>query len=105
MRLGFSQKRVLPEPEPPIIITFLFRAYFGLDGRLFIVRLSVCVKMILLSGFGSMYGLMSSDLPHLAEPYSISLRNFLAFFFFKYTTAYIINPAAKTFGVHKEEIK
>ena len=32
IRLGFSQNRVLPEPEPPITITFLFLAVLGSLG-------------------------------------------------------------------------
>ena len=53
MRLGFNQKRVLPLPEPPTISTFLFRAVLGSFGRLFIVRLSVWVRMMLSSNFGA----------------------------------------------------
>lgn len=57
--LGFTKKRVLPEPEPPMTRIFLFLAYFGCFGRLFMVRNSVCVRMTLLENSGSMYGLMS----------------------------------------------
>ena len=42
---GKSQNRVLPEPEPPMIITFLFRAVTGFLGRLSMVRNSVCVRI------------------------------------------------------------
>ena len=35
---------------------FLFLAYFGCLGRLFMVRNSVCVRMTLLENSGSMYG-------------------------------------------------
>ena len=35
IRLGFTKKRVLPEPEPPMTRMFLFLAYFGCFGRLF----------------------------------------------------------------------
>ena len=47
MRFGFTKNRVLPLPLPPITTTFLFLAYFGSFGLLFIVRRSVCVKMML----------------------------------------------------------
>ena len=47
--MGFNQKRVLPEPLPPTIRTFLFRAVFGSLGRLFIVSRSVCVRMMSVS--------------------------------------------------------
>ena len=53
IKLGFSQNLVLPEPEPPIISTFLFRAVQGSAGRLFMVRLSVWVRMMLFSKVGS----------------------------------------------------
>ena len=43
----------LPEPLPPTIRTFLFRAVFGSLGRLFIVSRSVCVRMMLFSNAGS----------------------------------------------------
>lgn len=79
IRFGLSQKRVLPEPEPPIISTFLFLAYLGFLGRLLIIRLSVCVRMMLFSNTGSTKGLMSSAVPQRAEPYSTSFRYFLAF--------------------------
>ena len=54
MRLGFTKKRVLPEPEPPITRMFLFLAYFGCFGRLFIVSPSVWVRMTLLEKSSSM---------------------------------------------------
>ena len=54
MRFGLSQKRVLPEPEPPITRTFLFLAVLGSLGRLFMVRLSVLVRITLFCGTGSM---------------------------------------------------
>ena len=79
IRFGFRKNRVLPLPEPPITSTFLFRAVFGFFGRLFIVRLSVAVRITLFRGSGSVYGAMSSGFPHRAEPYSVSLRNFFAF--------------------------
>jgi len=63
---GLTKNRVLPEPEPPMTRIFLFLAYFGCFGRLFMVRNSVCVRMTLLENSGSMYGLMSSGLPHEA---------------------------------------
>ena len=78
--IGFTKNLVLPEPEPPITRMFLFRAYFGCFGRLFMVRYSVCVRMTLLEKSGSIYGLMSSGLPQRAEPYSSPCRNFLRFF-------------------------
>ena len=43
-----------------------FLAYFGCFGRLFMVSRSVCVKGILFSNTGSMYGFMSSAVPHEA---------------------------------------
>ena len=94
---GFTKNRVLPLPEPPITRIFLFLAYFGCFGRLFMVRNSVCVRMTLLenSGFmvsrsvcvkgilfsntGSVYGFMSSAPPQRAEPYSVPRRYFFAF--------------------------
>ena len=53
MRFGFSQNLVLPLPEPPMMRTFLFRAVLGSLGRLFMVRLSVWVRMMLSSNFGA----------------------------------------------------
>jgi len=41
MRFGFTKNLVLPLPEPPITNTFLFLAYFGFLGLLFMVSLSV----------------------------------------------------------------
>lgn len=87
MRLGLTKKRVFPLPLPPITSTFLFRAYFGCFGRLLMVSRSVCVRMMLLSNTGSMYGLMSAAVPHRALPYSMPLRYFLAFLPFTYTTS------------------
>ncbi len=63
---GFTKNRVLPLPEPPITRMFLFLAYFGCFGRLFMVSRSVCVSGILFSNTGSMYGFMSSAVPHEA---------------------------------------
>ena len=63
---GFTKNRVLPLPEPPITRIFLFLAYFGCFGRLFMVSRSVCVKGILFSNTGSVYGFMSSAPPHEA---------------------------------------
>ena len=63
-----------------MIRTFLFLAVLGSAGRLFMVRLSVWVRMMLFSNTGSAKGLISSAVPHRAEPYSMFLRNFLAFF-------------------------
>jgi hypothetical protein len=54
MRLGFTKNLVLPLPLPPITSTFLFRAYLGFFGLPSIVRLSVVVRRMLLSGLGSM---------------------------------------------------
>ena len=61
---GFTKNRVLPLPEPPITRIFLFLAYFGCFGRLFMVSRSVCVKGILFSNTGSVYGFMSSARPN-----------------------------------------
>ena len=47
MREGLTKNRVLPLPLPPMTKMFLFRAYLGFFGRLFMVRRSVCVKMML----------------------------------------------------------
>ena len=66
MRLGLMKKRVLPLPEPPMTSTFLFRAVRGSLGRLFMVKLSVWVRMMLFSNTGSIYGAMSSCVPHEA---------------------------------------
>ena len=76
---GLTKNRVLPEPEPPTIRTFLFRAVLGFFGREFIVRRSVCVKMMLFWNLGSMYGRMSSAVPQRAAPYSTLWRYFFAF--------------------------
>ena len=76
---GFTKNRVLPLPEPPITRIFLFLAYFGCFGRLFMVSRSVCVKGILFSNTGSVYGFMSSAPPQRAEPYSVPRRYFFAF--------------------------
>ena len=43
--LGLTKNLVLPEPEPPITRTFLFRAYLGFLGRLDMVSRSVWVKI------------------------------------------------------------
>ena len=40
-----TKNLVFPLPLPPITTTFLFLAYFGCFGRLFMVSRSVCVKM------------------------------------------------------------
>ena len=64
------QLEKVPEPDPPMTRVFLFRAYFGFFGRLFMVRASVCVRIMLLAKSSSIYGLMSSGLPHRADPYS-----------------------------------
>lgn len=37
---GLMKKRVLPEPEPPITMMFLFLAYLGCLGRLSILLVS-----------------------------------------------------------------
>ena len=66
MILGLQKNRVLPLPEPPIINTFLLRAYAGFFGRLLIVSRSVCVKITLLANTGSIKGLISSGVPHEA---------------------------------------
>jgi hypothetical protein len=74
-----SQNRVLPEPDEPITQQLRFRELAGFLGRVFMVRNSVPVKMTLFSNLGSTKGLMSFSVPHRAEPYSRSCRNFLAF--------------------------
>ena len=61
-----SQKRVLPEPDEPMIQALRLRALAGFLGRVFIVRNSVFVKMTLFSNFGSVKGLMSFSVPHEA---------------------------------------
>ena len=61
-----SQKRVLPEPDEPIMQQFKFLAFAGIFGRVFIVRNSVPVKITLFSNFGSTNGLMSFSVPHEA---------------------------------------
>ena len=45
--LKYGIEPVLPEPEPPITSTFLFLAVLGSLGRLFMVRLSVFVRITL----------------------------------------------------------
>lgn len=60
-------------------ITFLFLAYFGSFGRLFMVSRSVCVRITLFSNTGSTNGSISFAVPHLADPYStppIFLRSY-----------------------------
>ena len=52
---------------------------FRLLRRLFMVSRSVCVKGILFSNTGSVYGFMSSAPPQRAEPYSVPRRYFFAF--------------------------
>ena len=61
-----SQKRVLPEPDEPMIQALRLRALAGFLGRVFILRNSVFVKMTLFSNFGSTKGLMSFSVPHEA---------------------------------------
>ncbi len=65
--------------------TFLFRAVLGSLGLLFMVRLSVLVRITLFSKAGSTKGWMSSGVPQRAEPYSMFLRNFRAFLPFTWT--------------------
>ena len=76
---GFTKNQVLPLPEPPITRMFLMRAYFGCFGRLFMVSRSVYVKGILFSNTGSVYGFMSSAVPHEAfvKPYCVTLHSVL----------------------------
>ena len=69
---------VLPKYDR-CIGAFLFLAYFGAFGRLFMVRRSVSVRMTLFSKTGSMKGSISFLFPHLADPYSTPCRNFFAF--------------------------
>ncbi|GFI25297.1 hypothetical protein IMSAGC012_00404 [Lachnospiraceae bacterium] len=99
---GLTKKRVLPLPEPPITRMFLFLAYFGCFGRLFMVSRSVCVSGILFSNTGSMYGFISSAVPQRAEPYSMPLRYFFAFLPFTYTASRITTapamPISKSMG-------
>ena len=78
-----SQKRVLPEPDEPMIQALRLRALAGFLGRVFMVRNSVFVKMTLFSNFGSTKGLMSFSVPQRADPYSSSRRNFFAFLLLK----------------------
>jgi len=78
-----SQKRVLPEPDEPMMQQFKFLAFAGIFGRVFIVRNSIPVKITLFSYFGSTNDLMSFSVPHRALPYSASRRNFLAFLLLK----------------------
>ena len=66
MRLTFTKNLVLPEPLPPITRIFLFLAYFGSLGRFDIISRSVCVSRILFSYTGSIYGFISSAVPHEA---------------------------------------
>jgi hypothetical protein len=82
-RFGFNQKRVLPEPEPPIIRTFLFRALAGFFGRLLIISRSVFVRITLSSNFGAINGSISFAVPQRAEPYSTLCRYFFAFLPFR----------------------
>ena len=94
MSCGFTKNLVLPEPEPPMTSTFLFRAVLGSLGRLFIVSRSVWVRMMLFRKSGSIYGSMSSGVPQRAEPYSVFLRNFLAFLPRTYTTTHMMTAPA-----------
>ena len=52
---GFTKNRVLPLPEPPITRIFLFLAYFGCFGRLFMVSRSVFAKKY----YSSLIGLIN----------------------------------------------
>ena len=63
---SFLQKRVLPDPDEPMMQALRLRALAGFFGRVFIVRNSVPVKMMLFSNFGSIKGLMSFSVPHEA---------------------------------------
>ena len=87
MRLGLIKNLVLPEPEPPTTSTFLFRALAGFFGLPDIISPSLCVRMMLFSGFGSINGAISVLLPQRAEPYSTFLRYFLASFPLRYTAS------------------
>ena len=78
-----SQKRVLPDPDEPMMQALRLRALAGFLGRVFMVRNSVFVKMTLFSNFGSTKGLMSFSVPHRADPYSSSRLNFFAFLLLK----------------------
>lgn len=96
-QLRVSQNRVFPEPDEPITQQLSVRALAGLLGRVLVVRNSVAVRMMLFSNFGSMKGLMSAGVPHRADPYSSSRRNFLAFFPLIYTVSRIAAaPASPT---------
>ena len=66
MRLGFIKNLVLPEPEPPTTSTFLLLAWAGFFGLPDIISPSVCVRIMLFSGFGSIKGAISVLPPHEA---------------------------------------
>ena len=70
--------------EDPVRITqaLRLRALAGFFGRVFMVRNSVPVRMMLFSNFGSTKGAISFGQPQRADPYSSSRRNFLAFLLF-----------------------
>lgn len=99
MIFGFTKPLVLNEPEPPTTMIFLFLLYRQLETLLFIVRLSVLVRIILLVGLSkSIYGSISFAVAHLAEPYSSLSRKFFLFFLFmcrKTPTATAVTIPAK----------
>ena len=103
MRLGFTKKRVFPEPEPPITATFLLRPSSGRLGRESMVIFSVAVRRRLLSASSSTKGAISSGVPHRAEPYSRPGRYFFpllacAASISSTTAAMAMTPASRSAG-------
>ena len=76
MRFGFTKKRVLPVPEPPMTTTFLLREYFGSRTNSSMLTPSVCERMMFWSGSGFMNGLMSAFFPQRELPYSSPGRRY-----------------------------
>ena len=77
-----SQKRVLPDPDEPMMQALRLRALAGILGRVFHgEKLRLCQNDVVLN-FGSTKGLMSFSVPQRADPYSSSARNFFAFLLF-----------------------
>ena len=59
-------EKLLTNKKNGMAMLLLFLAVFGSFGRLFIVKRSVCVRITLFLKSESMYGAMSSGLPHEA---------------------------------------
>ena len=70
MRFGFTKKRVLPVPEPPMMQTFLLRLNFGFGTRSSMFMYTSCARMMFCENVLLTNGLMSALVPQREEPCS-----------------------------------